>query len=140
MANREEVRAYIPEDNAWHDADMKAKADDLGMKKSDFILKAVDMMINFDLDFYKRIEQLAAGLQIPAYLVMQNMLIKDLAMKDARRAVYGSTGDVLDEFIFQDLGDGFKILTGADLEKALLEKYTREEKHKLDEINARRNR
>lgn len=133
MTNREEVRAYIPEDNAWHDADIKAKAEKLDMKKSEFILSAVDTFLNFDIDFLKAMQNRVIGLKVPMYVAIQNTIIAQLAKDQARQNVLGGMGAKREEFPMYRGDDGrLKLLTGKALEENLIELYTKEfEQEKL---------
>lgn len=124
----EKLNFNIPADSKWTTADVEKRADDLGLQnKSDLMIKAVEMMVNFDLEFYKQIQRMADGLKIPEYLVMQNMIIN----AQAKNEVYGGAGGVLVEFTARQADDGsYKMLTGDELKKMLVEYYTRQNNKK----------
>ena len=45
---KEVIQARVPVNSEWGIDDLEAKAEELGMNKSEFIIKAVDFFINFD--------------------------------------------------------------------------------------------
>lgn len=112
---QERLQATIPNSNKWHNEDVEARAKQLGMEKSEFILNAVDMMMNFDETFFKKIQGYSEGLHIPEWLVMQNMIIKEMAKEAAEVATNTWRSKVLSEFMF--VGEGFdkRTLTGEEL-------------------------
>lgn len=120
---QEKLQVTIPASNKWHTEDIEEKAAHYGMEKSEFIMTAVDMMMNFDETFYKRIQGYSEGLHIPEWLVMQNMIIKRMADEAAEYEVFGPSGKVLDEFML--VGEGFKrrAITGEELFNNLKQQY-----------------
>ncbi len=134
----EKLQANIPvgADFTIEDIDQKAKG--LGIERTDLIIKAVDMFINFDNEFLEYIKHYADGLKIPEYLVIQNFIIGMMADKEAKDEVFGPVGEILEEFI-QVLDDkGPRTLTGAELKKQLKMLRVRKYKKELEEIEQRR--
>lgn len=124
---QEIIRATVPANNNWHTEDLEAKATAMGMSKSDLILKAVDMMVNFDDDFLKYIKHYSDGLKIPEYMVIQNMIILRMGEEAAQREVHGSLRKSLDEFIHVIDDKGPRTLTGKEL-------YTVVKNSKVEEL------
>lgn len=126
---QERLQSTIPNSNKWHNEDVEVKAKKLGMEKSEFILNAVDMMMNFDEIFFKRIQEYSNGLHIPEWLVIQNMIIKRMADEAAECEVFGQNGKVLDEFIMTGEGNKHETMTGEKLFNFLkdqsIQKYER---------------
>lgn len=112
---QEIIRATVPANNNWHTEDLEAKATAMGMSKSDLILKAVDMMVNFDDEFLKYIKHYSDGLNIPEYLIIQNMIIWRMGEEDAQREVWGSLRGALPEFLHVHDEKGPRTLTGKEL-------------------------
>lgn len=124
---QEIIRATVPANNNWHTEDLEAKATAMGMSKSDLILKAVDMMVNFDDEFLKYIKHYSDGLNIPEYLIIQNMIIWRMGEEAAQREVHGSLIKSLDEFIHVIDDKGPRTLTGKEL-------YTVVKNSKVEEL------
>lgn len=126
---QERLQATIPNSNKWHNEDIEAKAKELGMEKSEFILNAVDMMMNFDEVFLKKIQRYSNGLHIPEWLVIQNMIIKRMADESAEFEVFGTGKRVLDEFVMAGDEDNHRTITGDELfnhlKKLYIQKYQR---------------
>jgi hypothetical protein len=125
---QEKIQATIPQDNKWHLEDIEVKAKSLGIEKGDFILKAVDMLMNFDNGFYQRIRQYSTGLKVPEYVVIQNMIINQIAKKSAETKVWGEHQRLLKEFAFAGEGENMRIITGEELFNMLEGSYIHEEK------------
>lgn len=110
----------LPEHITPAEIDEKAKA--LGMSRAAFVLNAVETFMGFDTVFYKRIEEYAKNLNIPTWLVMQNMLIKRMAKEAADYEVWGPSQHLLEEFMFTSQGP----ITGEELFDNLKEMYAKE--------------
>ena len=120
---QEIIRATVPANNNWHTEDLEAKATAMGMSKSDLILKAVDMMVNFDDEFLKYIKHYSDGLNIPEYLIIQNLVIKQIAKSQAKKKVWGAENRRLEEFIMVEDSKGSRMLTDQELLRALKDMY-----------------
>lgn len=120
---QEIIRATVPANNNWHTEDLEAKATAMGMSKSDFILKAVDMMMNFGSSFYDYIKGYAEGLHIPEWVVIQNLVIKQIAKSQAKKKVWGAENRRLEEFIMVEDSKGSRMLTDQELLRALKDMY-----------------
>lgn len=114
---QERLTLTIPTSNKWHTEDLEKKAESLGMTKGEFLLEAVNMMMSFDEEVIRHLESMTEGLHLPLWLVMQNMIIRRMAEKDAEYEV-GRT-NILTEFAFKDN----KVLTGKELFQVIKENY-----------------
>lgn len=134
MSKYERLSSSIPVDNDWKLKDIEKKAEELKLDKNDFIIKAVDMLMNFDNEFIKYIEKYSKGLKIPEYLVIQNMIIKQMADKEAKKEVYGELQELLEEFMVIHDEKGPRTATGQELKKILKDKAVREYKKELEKL------
>ncbi len=73
-------------------------AQKLGMSRNEMILKAVAMMISFDVTFYKKLEAYSNSCKVPISTAVQNTIIKRWAQDNAKKAVWGSNKEILIEF------------------------------------------
>ena len=127
MIKQERVQATIPADHKWHNADIDKKAKEFGLKKGDFILFAVDFILNLEKGTLKYIDHYAKGLKIPFHLVVQNLLIDRMAKEDAKSKVYGPGGaESLNMFIHTIDDKGPRTLTGKELYEVLKASYIQE--------------
>ena len=138
MVKYERINTAIPVDNDWNLEDINKKAEEMGLDRNEFIIKAVDLLMNFDNEFLKYIEKYSKGLKIPRYLVIQNMIMKQIADKEAKKEVYGPTGEVLKEFTQVEDDKGARTLTGQELKKLLNDEYIKKYKAELAEDKAKR--
>lgn len=114
MAEDNTIRARIPNKSAYSLEDLDRKAEDLGMSRSQFVLRAVEMLLNFDKSFLDILDQYTR-LGLPEYLVIQNLIIKAEAEMTARDEVSGKTPRIYLEFAMTDRGNGAQYLTGKEL-------------------------
>lgn len=122
---QERLQTTIPSSNKWHSEDVELRAKALGMEKSELVFNAVDMMMNFDEIFLKRIQSYAEGLHIPEWMVMQNMLLDRMANESAEYKVYGKRPKLLVEFMLIGEGTERRSVTGKELTDSLEEMYVR---------------
>lgn len=118
------INVRIPDGTGFGLADIEAKAKSLGLNRSEFVMKAVSMMMNFDEEFLKEIQGFSEGLHIPEWLVIQNMIINRLADEDAEYEVYGGGRRRL-LLEFMQVGEGIerRTLTGKPLHAELKAEY-----------------
>lgn len=121
---KEMIQARIPEGNEWGASELEAKAEELGLNKSELIIKAVDFFINLDTDTYEKMVAAANGLHIPLWLYMQNKIIKDMAQTRVEFEKGISDSKLVNEFMMMEYPEGTKVLTGVELYKSLKEFYT----------------
>lgn len=129
------ISVRIPNSNKWKLKDIEKKAKDYGLEKSEFILNAIDMMMNFDEVFFKKIQKYSDGLHIPEWLVLQNMIIKRMAEEAAFYEAWGSRKKILTEFASG--GDDMehqRMFTGEELFNMLKAQFFDEEKKKRLDI------
>lgn len=107
------------------------RASELGLNRSQFVTKALLMLVNFDLDFWKKIARYAENLRLPEWVVIQNMLIKRFAREDAEAQVFGRQSKMLDEFISFHDETGPRTPTGEELYNILKAQYVLEFERKL---------
>lgn len=127
---QEKLQVTIPASNKWHTEDVERKAKELGMEKTEFVMNAVDMMMNFDNVFLQKIKEYSEGLRVPEYIVIQNMIIKNMALDAAKVETNTWTGKDKLMVEFQAVNDKgvIKTLTGEELFNNLKELF-------IDEIN-----
>lgn len=102
------------------------RAKDLGLNRSKFVVLALQMMINFDPAFWGRIQSYSKGLNVPEWVVIQNMLIKRFAKEEAEYEVCGEKATILEEFLTLQESSGPRMATGKELFKILKEHYVKE--------------
>lgn len=101
-----------------------AKEKDVGL--SDLVREALDLLAGFDPGFWARVQSLANALNVPAWMVLQNRLIKILAQEAAESEIWGPRFLLLDEFRFTTEG----VLTGEHLFDTLRSTATERERWK----------
>lgn len=113
---QERIQATVPKENDWRLEDLEGKAKELGIDKSSFIFTAVDMFMHFDKDIFDYVGKYAKGLHVPAWMVIQNMIVKRMAEEAAEHNVNGKKHRELPEFraVMDDLDD-MRMLTGKEL-------------------------
>ena len=115
-------------DGYLEELDLKAQL--FGMNRTDFVMNALDMMLNFDEVFYKKIIKYSQGLNNPEWLVIQNIIICRMAQDHAKAIVWGASGETLKEFVSVNDGDGYKTITGEPLFEMLDKLFIEEEEKK----------
>ena len=115
MADYRRISFVLPTDSKWDAEALATKAKNLGMTRNELIVKAVDMFYNFDDEFLKYIKHYSDGLNIPEYLIIQNMIIWRMGEEDAQREVWGSFREALPEFFHVHDDRGPRTLTGKEL-------------------------
>lgn len=103
--------------------EMDKAAEQLGLSRNQLIIEGIKMMCSWDAQFYKKMKQYSSTFRLPVPLVMQNMLIKRLAEDYAKEQIWGFTGKVLSEFMFNERGS----ITGGELFKTLSEMAVKDE-------------
>lgn len=91
---------------------------------SDFIRSSADLLASFDHAFLRFINDLAERLEVPRYLVIQNMLLTKLAEQDAYDAVYPGNR-IIEDFMYTSEG----VITG----KELYDQFYDNHKRKLEQ-------
>ena len=119
------IRARIPNKSTYSLEDLDRKAEDMGMSRSQFVLRAVEMLLHFDKSFLDIIDQYKR-LGLPEYLVIQNLIITAEAERAARDEACGKERRIYTEFAMTD--DGY--LTGAELFAEMKQKAIRKAKFK----------
>lgn len=109
--------------------EVDAVAQRRGMSRASFVVGAIELLAGFDDVFLKKMGRYAARLNIPLFLVMQNMLIKRMAQEAAEAEVWGPRRRLLDEFMYTSEGT----ITGEELFRMLKENYIKEERQAYDE-------
>lgn len=103
--------------------EMDKAAEQLGLSRNQLIIEGIKMMCSWDVQFYKKMKQYSNTFRLPVPLVMQNMLIKRLAEDYAKEQIWGFTGKVMPEFMFNERGP----ITGGELFKTLSELAVKDE-------------
>jgi len=83
---------------------LEKAAEERGMTVTDLLLDGARMVANWDPSFLSRIDSFSRGLNLPQYLVLQNLAISWMARKDAETEVWGQGTSMLKEFMFTDAG------------------------------------
>ena len=125
MSKYTRINVAIPVNNKWSLEDIDNRADQLGMSRADFVLKAIDFLVNIDILTYKKMDLLAMASnfeKIPMHIYLQNKLIKDFALSQAAREI-GREDLIVNEFIITNDKDGLRMLTGMELQKELTKQY-----------------
>lgn len=104
------ISVRFTEDASFTVADVDERAKQFNMSRSALIQMGLEFIMNFDPVLLDKINQLSKALKVPAWLVVQNMLIKRFAL-DAARAEMGQSRIVYDEFLFTSEG----VITGEEL-------------------------
>lgn len=99
------------------------RATELNLKRSEFVNLAIEMLLKFDLGFWRKVKKFSERLHIPEWAVIQNMLIDRFARDEAYLIVYGEPKSRLDDFIFLNTLEGPTLLTGSEFEKVKLDSY-----------------
>lgn len=137
MSAPKNISLRIPASVKWSEEDLINKAEKHGMNKSEFMIMAIDTFMGFDDDFIKTMQKYADGLHTELFIVIQNMIIRQLAKNKARQIVWGSAPEIRDQFMAVDRGEGFYMMTGQELMDHLVDRYTFEEQRKKDEFDAK---
>lgn len=123
------INVRIPDGTGYGLSDIDAKAKSLGLNKSEFIMKGINMMMNFDEVFLKKVQAYSKG---PEWLTLQNLIIRRMAQDDANAHVWGTHSEALYEFISTNDGTGYKSVTGEPLYNILKKMFIEdEEKEKV---------
>ena len=138
MSNYEKLQANIPANSKWKLEAADKRAKDLGLDRSELIIRGMELVMNFDKEFLDYIKYYAEGLQIPEYLVIQNMVIVRMADEEAQKEVYGDLDGIVEGFMSTIDKKGPRQITGKELKDILKDKYTREYKNQLKEVEAKR--
>ena len=101
------------------------RAAEMGITKTEFFRRAVDMLLNYDQTFLDIIDQYKR-LGLPEYLVIQNLIITAEAERAARDEACGKERRIYTEFAMTD--DGY--LTGAELFAEMKQEAIRKAKFK----------
>lgn len=122
---QERIQATVSKNNKWHSEEVEERAKELGMEKGELIIKAVDMIMSFDKEFYRRIQEYSKGLNIPEYIVIQNMIIKNMALDAAKveTNTWSGKDKLMSEFQAVNEKGNLKMLTGEELFNNLKEQY-----------------
>ena len=102
------------------------RAQELEINYKDFFWEGVKVISQMDKTVLYRLVSISKGLDIPLYLVIQNLLISEWARKAASREVI-HPGQLLPEFAKEVLDDGTKnLITGEQLFNNLFSIYKEE--------------
>jgi len=102
--------------------------------RSDFVLFAIDLLSGFDKGFLNMIRSYSEGLKLPEYIIIQNFIIKQIALDQADREINGESPKLLDQFIFVSDGESRRIMTGEELYKILYGNYLKKFTSEYSEI------
>jgi len=132
--NYEKLQANIPVGAEFTIADIDEKAKELGIERTDLVIKAVEMYLNFDNDFLNYIKHFAQGMKVPEYLVIEIMIADKKIDEEAEVEVYGPIQKMVDGFSFVTDEKGTRVLRGKELEKYLKPMKIKKYKAQLEKI------
>ena len=72
------------------------------MSRNEMILKAVDIIRDFDVSFYRKLEQYSQRCKVPMSIAIKNTMVKLWAQDTARSKAWDGYSRVLDEFMQVD--------------------------------------
>jgi len=133
MTKYERIVTAIPVASKWDLSDIEVRAAELGIDKNEFVIKAVDLLMNFDNDFLNYIKYFAEGMKLPEYLVIQNMIFFRKLDEEAQNEVFGSSTKMVEGFMSVTDEKGTRALTGKELEKHLKPMKIKQYKAQLEE-------
>lgn len=93
------ISVRIPDGKGYGLSDIEAKAKKIGITKSEFVMKSIDMMMNFDETFFKKIVEISKEYKAPEWLIIQSLLIKKFADQEAQDQVFGKPDLILNDLI-----------------------------------------
>jgi hypothetical protein len=117
MMNDNTLRIEV-HDDAFVDA-IDTKAEQHGITRTEYAIKALELLNGFDVALFKQIESYAARFDVPPWLVIQNIIIKRFALDAAESEVLGDNTTLLREFCESDMGP----ITVNDLYDTLKQTY-----------------
>lgn len=128
MAN---LNIRLPDGITLEQIDEVAKKYDLN--RTEFVLKALEMLLGFDDFFLAELSRWAEGLHLPEWIIIQNMVLARFAKQDASETVYEEKSPALDEFQYTTRN----IITGRELYQRFYKDYVKRNAEKrLSEIRA----
>ena len=124
--------AYLNVRFAVSDRDrLQKQAESEGKTLSELIRERVELTPSLDPVVRRHVQELSESLGIPAHTVIQNMIVRVMAERQAREEVFGAAfSRVLEEFMQTDEG----LLTGERLFDILLKKFREEYGREREEI------
>lgn len=90
---------------------LQARADEMDMSLADFLRDGAELLGDLDLLLWKRVLRLSETLNISPSKVLQNIVLEQFAIKDARSERTGTTRQSYEMFPFDDEG----LITGNTL-------------------------
>lgn len=108
------------------------------MNRTEFVLKAIDILANFDETFFKKIQQLSNTLNLPEWVVIQNIILDEMAKEVAELAVWDRTSKNFGKFMWIEDKAGSRIMTGSEYFDNRIKQYIWEEEKRKVEVLLRR--
>lgn len=109
------------------------------MNRTEFVISAIDMSMNFDNDFVETIDRYSKALKMPPAAVIQALVTGWLARDAARTEFYGPLPErVFDEFAYHEVDGEIKPMGFHDLFNYLKSLEIQKLKQKKEERLARR--
>jgi hypothetical protein len=87
MAKGKPVSIRFPED--FDVTKLEGKADMLGMSRSDFVMTAIEILMDMDPNSYIKIKAYSNRIGAPVGVIMQNAIIRDLGEQAAETDTFG---------------------------------------------------
>lgn len=114
------LQVRLPEKITLEKIDSKAM--EFNQNRTDFVLNALNLMMNLDSEFLQTVTEESEKLNIPLWLYIQNSMIERAAQIEAEKELSGDNDVFLEEFIFTSQG----VLTGQALFDMLKERCIKE--------------
>ena len=109
---------------------MDEAAKKLGMSRNELIVNGINLMVNFDTHFYKRLEAYSKRLNVPMWLAIQNLIIKRWAQDAQIRCVWRLTEPLMNLCMAKD-----GTITGKELyEIAYKEEFEKQAKERIENL------
>ena len=113
--NYEKLQVNIPVGADFTIADIDNRAKELGIKRTELVIKAVELYINLDDLVISGLKKLEVGLQVPDYLILNNLVIENMAKNKANIELRGGNYQGHTPFVIISDELGLRMLTGKEL-------------------------
>ena len=113
--NYEKLQVNIPVGADFTIADIDNRAKELGIKRTELVIKAVELYINLDDLVISGLKKLEVGLQVPDYLILNNLVIENMAKNKANIELKGKGYQGPTPFVIITDELGARMMTGKEL-------------------------
>jgi len=113
--NYEKLQANIPVGADFTIADIDEKAKELGIERTELVIKAVEIYLNLHDIVINRVNKLAKELQVPEYLILNNLVLENMGINKANIELKGKGYQGSTPFVIVTDELGTRIMTGEEL-------------------------